>query len=322
MSSSEDDDNDLFYDARDGSPGVACSAPASPVTAGHWAEGALVPIPSRGNDSPGGLGPAAAYLDRGRTLSALFGEAPGSQLPVFETGPDAAGSVALGRGDARAESPSPLMALGEKGEVLRAAGGSNISPPAVPLVKTLTDRSKYSQGESSHSNSIGAVGGSGTVKKGLWYNMRHMLTRKCSNGDLPAAAVKGAVKVSCPRKAETCRDNEFSGLRLVQVLPAHTGSCWAMLLSPDGRYLASAGQDTYVNIWLVVQSPSGRPRAGPEGGLKPHLGAAFAGSVHRIDESEEGEDEDSDGNKYDQSNHGKLCHTVTLSVNLHYYTSE
>ncbi|CAM9197850.1 unnamed protein product, partial [Ectocarpus fasciculatus] len=42
-------------------------------------------------------------------------------------------------------------------------------------------------------------------------------------------------------------------LRLVQSFAAHTGACWAMKLSHDGKYIATAGQDTYISVWLVSQ---------------------------------------------------------------------
>ena len=65
-----------------------------------------------------------------------------------------------------------------------------------------------------------------------------------------------AVRTQAHRKAHL----DFPGLSLVQSLPAHSGAVWAAAFSPDGGFLATAGQDALVRVWSV-----NRGRASEEG---------------------------------------------------------
>ena len=46
---------------------------------------------------------------------------------------------------------------------------------------------------------------------------------------------------------------ELSGLFTTHEIQAHNGSIWSIKFSPDGRYLASAGEDCVIHVWEVLE---------------------------------------------------------------------
>ncbi|KAK8462705.1 hypothetical protein SEVIR_1G252700v4 [Setaria viridis] len=61
---------------------------------------------------------------------------------------------------------------------------------------------------------------------------------------------------------------ELSSLFMTQDIQAHNGSIWSIKFSPDGRYLASAGEDCVIHVWEVLEFERvGKERAVEENGV-------------------------------------------------------
>ena len=68
---------------------------------------------------------------------------------------------------------------------------------------------------------------------------------------------KNKNEVIIKAKQNNKSEQSLSDLKLSQgVLSAHTGPIWTMKFSHDGSYLATAGQDSTVFVWLVIGSPA------------------------------------------------------------------
>jgi WD repeat-containing protein 44 len=62
---------------------------------------------------------------------------------------------------------------------------------------------------------------------------------------------RGAGRVRVRQYGKACK--ELTSLFMTQELPAHSGSVWCIDFSPDGRYLATAGEDRVIHVWEVSE---------------------------------------------------------------------
>ena len=198
-----------------------------------------------GPDGGPGGGPAAV------SQQSLVDVASGKQLTMneFES------SIGLGGDAGRPTSP-----VGD--ELARRARSSTAAgaPPGVPE----GERGEEGPGGGKERFSSGGSGDEG--KKGrIWKGLDSVRGAKGKGAEagegkpdleewLPGEPPGGLAKVSVNTKLY----KEFTELRMVQELQAHQGAVWAMKFSQDGKYLASAGQDSIVRIWTLapVLSPS------------------------------------------------------------------
>jgi WD repeat-containing protein 44 len=69
--------------------------------------------------------------------------------------------------------------------------------------------------------------------------------------DSAGAVRHGPVRVKVRQYGKSYK--ELSGLFMNQEIQAHDGSIWSIRFSPDGRYLASAGEDCVIHVWEVSE---------------------------------------------------------------------
>ncbi|CAL5030877.1 unnamed protein product [Urochloa decumbens] len=69
--------------------------------------------------------------------------------------------------------------------------------------------------------------------------------------DSAGAVHHGPVRVKVRQYGKSYK--ELSGLFMNQEIQAHNGSIWSIRFSPDGRYLASAGEDCVIHVWEVSE---------------------------------------------------------------------
>lgn len=75
-------------------------------------------------------------------------------------------------------------------------------------------------------------------------------TNNASAGAAPPASASERLKVHQYGKSS----KELTGLYMCQEIQAHEGSIWSIKFSADGRRLASAGEDSVVCVWQVVET--------------------------------------------------------------------
>ncbi|XP_052163207.1 uncharacterized protein LOC127780350 [Oryza glaberrima] len=69
-----------------------------------------------------------------------------------------------------------------------------------------------------------------------------------------SSSASSSERLKAHQSGKSCK--ELTGLYMCQEIMAHEGSSWSIKFSTNGRWLASAGKDHVVCIWLVVEASS------------------------------------------------------------------
>ncbi|KAK9059358.1 hypothetical protein SSX86_021978 [Deinandra increscens subsp. villosa] len=92
------------------------------------------------------------------------------------------------------------------------------------------------------------------IKKG-WLQKLNVMARIIDHHMVPTATISNGV--TCTREvlvhANKKKSKELSSVYATQDFPAHNGTISVLKFSHDGRYLASAGVDGVVRVWLVFE---------------------------------------------------------------------
>ena len=179
---------------------------------------------SGGGDRQAGATPARKPLNPGRWMKKRISERFGGATTATASGDD--GIVSRNRGTSRDRATAPN---GDTRVVAGADGIAGFSPD------------ESAEGEAERLGNDNGGGGGDERRRGS-----HSLATTSGK----VARTGEAVKVSVHRKVY----KEFTELRHVQELKGHVGAVWCMRFSHCGRFLASAGQDTTVRIWQVLEA--------------------------------------------------------------------
>lgn len=89
-----------------------------------------------------------------------------------------------------------------------------------------------------------------------WRSFKNKASRRMSREFSEESKLNPAKSKSCRVKVyqNKKRCSEFSALYMRQQICAHKGLVWTMKFSPDGKYLASGGEDGVVRIWRVTSA--------------------------------------------------------------------
>ncbi|XP_040385377.1 uncharacterized protein LOC102718788 [Oryza brachyantha] len=174
-----------------------------------------------------------------------------------------------------------------------------------PIVKHLMRRGQ----SQSHSGPLASPSGgappkaekpAGSKKKGGWLkNIKSVAIGFIQDKDgnsksTPSTATAAATNATPSSSSSSCSASsserlkvhqsgksckELTGLYMCQEIQAHEGSIWSIKFSADGRRLASAGEDSVVRVWQVVEAsspPCSLPNDGHSGPLPPQPPGAAA----------------------------------------------